>query len=111
MDKPCVNGNCSRRKECGAYHQAVNTLEASGDNGRFERYTCKKGLCDHFTVKIVRGRYTQETQALLDTAEIIVKAFGEIAKIVNRFETEENYNSLAAIEAVAKIVKGEVANG
>lgn len=49
--KQCVNGNCSRRKECGTYHQAVNTLEAGGANGKFERHTCKKGQCDHFTKK------------------------------------------------------------
>lgn len=49
----------------------------------------------------------RDTASLLDAAEIIVKAFAEIAKIVNRFETEENYNSLTAIEAVAKIVHGE----
>jgi hypothetical protein len=49
--KKCVNGNCSRRKECGTYHQAVNVLEASGANGKFERYTCKKGKCDHYTPK------------------------------------------------------------
>jgi len=48
-----------------------------------------------------------DTAMMLDLAEIIVKAFGEIAKIVNRFENEENYSSLAAIEAVGKIVKGE----
>ena len=51
MSKQCVNGNCSRRKECGTYHQAVNTLEASGANGKFDRHSCKKGKCDHFTDK------------------------------------------------------------
>jgi hypothetical protein len=50
-EKQCVNGNCSRRKECGTYHQAVNTLEAGGANGKFARHTCKKGQCDHFTKK------------------------------------------------------------
>lgn len=51
MPKQCVNGNCSLRKECGTYHQAVNTLEAGGSNGKFVRHTCKKGQCDHFTTK------------------------------------------------------------
>lgn len=51
MPKKCVNGNCSRRKECGTYHQAKTTFEAAGGYGKFERHTCKKGKCDHFTVK------------------------------------------------------------
>jgi hypothetical protein len=50
-----------------------------------------------------------DTASLLDLAQDMVHRFGAIAEIVNRFENEENYNSLAAIEAVAKIVKGEVA--
>jgi C4-type Zn-finger protein len=53
----------------------------------------------------------KNTAEMLTLAEGIVNRFGEIAKIVHRFETEENYNSLAAIEAVAKIVKGEVHHG
>lgn len=49
----------------------------------------------------------KDTASLLEMAEDIVNRFGEIAKIVNRFENEENYNSLQAIEQVAKIVRGE----
>ncbi len=67
MAKQCVNGNCSRRKECGTYHQAVNTLEAGGANGKFERHTCKKGKCDYFTTKpyVVYGEeWTADTMKL-----------------------------------------------
>jgi hypothetical protein len=51
MPKQCVNGNCSLRKDCGTYHQALNTFEASGANGKFERHSCRKGKCDHFANK------------------------------------------------------------
>jgi len=51
MAKKCVNGNCSRRHECGMYHQALNTLEASGANGKFDRHSCRKGKCDHYLPK------------------------------------------------------------
>lgn len=51
MAKKCVNGNCSRRKNCGTYHQALNTFEATGANGKFERYTCRKGKCEEFIDK------------------------------------------------------------
>ena len=29
----------------------LNTFEASGANGKFDRHSCKKGKCDHFTEK------------------------------------------------------------
>jgi hypothetical protein len=107
MPKQCVNGNCSRRKECGTYHQAVNLIEARCDDGRFERYTCKNGECKHFSQR------EETTEEILARAMGIVNRYGQIVEIVNRFENEENYNSLAAIEAVAKIVtiKGEVTHG
>jgi len=48
MDKKCVNGNCPLRHCCGRYHQAKNVFEARGANGLFERYSCRKGKCEHF---------------------------------------------------------------
>lgn len=81
MSKQCVNGNCSRRKECGTYHQAVNTLEASGANGKFERYTCRKGKCDHFTVKeyVPYGEEWERTTMKLQKPVIVsmLKACGQ----------------------------------
>jgi hypothetical protein len=47
------------------------------------------------------------SQALIDIAQDIFNRFVSIAEVVERFENDENYNSLAAIEAVAKIVKGD----
>jgi hypothetical protein len=42
---------------------------------------------------------------LLKISKLIVRNFGKIDLVVQRFENEENYNSLAAIEEVAKIVR------
>lgn len=52
-----------------------------------------------------------ETAVLLDVSKDIVERFSKIADIVYRYENTEDYNSLSAIEAVAKIIHGEVANG
>ncbi len=93
MSKQCVNGNCSRRKECGTYHQAVNTLEASGANGKFERYTCRKGKCDHFTVKeyVPYGEEWERTTLKLTKGVIVgmLKSAGQQLAVVN-----EKYSSL-----------------
>lgn len=47
------------------------------------------------------------SQELVDLAQDIFNRFTAIAEVVERFENDEFYNSLAAIEQVAKIVRGE----
>ena len=49
-----------------------------------------------------------ETAVLLDAAKDIVDRFAKIADIVWRYENTEEFNSISAIEAVAKIMHGEV---
>ena len=49
----------------------------------------------------------RDTAAMLEIAEGIVKRFGAIADIVYKYENTEEYSSLSAIEAVAKITKGD----
>jgi len=44
---------------------------------------------------------------LVDLAQDIFSRFTAIAEVVERFENEEFFNSLEAIERVAKIVRGE----
>jgi hypothetical protein len=44
---------------------------------------------------------------LVELAQDIFTRFTAIAEVVERFENEEFFNSLQAIEQVAKIVRGE----
>jgi hypothetical protein len=103
MPKKCVNGNCSRRKECGTYHQAVNTLEASGSNGKFERHSCRKGKCDHFTVKeyVPYGEEWEHNTMALPKSVIVgmLKACGQ---------ERDKYRDKAASLQTAFNVMGEI---
>lgn len=100
MPKQCVNGNCSRRKECGTYHQSVNTLEAGGANGKFERHTCKKGQCDHFTAKEYVP-YGEEWRA--ETMQLPKSDLVSLLKMTckSRDQITEKYN--AVLELVKRL--------
>lgn len=54
--KQCVNGNCSIKATCAIYHQAQNMHEARGSDGKYARYSCRKGCCAHF---VARSSHTQ----------------------------------------------------
>jgi len=106
MAKKCVNGNCSLRHGCGMYHQALNTLEASGANGKFDRHSCRKGKCDHFepTESVPYGKEWERATMKLPKGVIVgmLKNAGQSLGLVN--------DKYCALLTVVQSL-GEVSNG